>query len=119
MVVDITLKRSDVDGVALDLSAQVLDSGRIIRIHSGRFDARNHLEELLFEFRLVGGPVLAERRLHLRKQILLQELGHIGALGVHHSVEAKVQVGLIELKQLLQQCLQFLVPFVHPMRFFS
>ncbi|MDP1901901.1 MAG: hypothetical protein Q8K96_15815, partial [Rubrivivax sp.] len=42
-----------------------------------------------------------ESSLYLRQQVLLQELGDLGALGVHDAIEAEVEVGLVELEQLL------------------
>ena len=71
------------------------------------------LGQLLLDLGLVGGLVLAERRLHLRQQILVEELRHLGALGVHDAVEAEVQVGLVELEQFLQQGLQLFVFLAH------
>jgi hypothetical protein len=44
---------------------------------------------------------------------LIEELRHLGALGVHDAVEAEVQIGLVELEQLLQQGLQLLVFLAH------
>ena len=57
--------------------------------------------ELLLQFRLIRGLVEAECLLHLRQQILVEELRHLRALGVHDSIEAEIEIGLIELEQLL------------------
>ena len=38
-----------------------------------------------------------------------------GAFRMHNTIQAEVQVGLVELKQLLQQCLQLLVFLAHCM----
>ena len=65
------------------------------------------LGQLLLDLGLVGGLVLRERRLHLRQQVLVEELRHLGALGVHDAVEAEVQIGLVELEQLQQQFFSF------------
>ena len=75
------------------------------------------LGELLLQLRLVGGLVVAERLLHLRQQVLVEELRHLGALGVHDAVEAEVQVGLVELEQLLQQGFQLLEFLAHRVSF--
>src|SRR5262249_18754779 len=64
---------------------------------------------------LVGGFVEAERLLHLWQQIFVQELHHLGALGMHDTIETEVQVRLVELEQLLQQRLQLLVFLAHCM----
>ncbi len=85
-------------------------------VHARRLDARDDLGQLLLDLSLVGGLVLAERRLHLRQQVLVEELRHLGALGVHDAVKAEVQVGLVELEQLFQQSHQtfkFLL-VIHP-----
>ena len=51
---------------------------------------------------------MRERVLHLWQQIAFQELRHLVGLGVHDAIEAEVQVGLVELEQLLEQADQFL-----------
>ena len=104
VVVDLALQRAHVHGVALEPGAQVLDLGRRLGVHAQRPRCLlDGLGQLLLDLGLVGGLVLAERRLHLRQQVLVEELRHLGALGVHDAVEAEVQVGLVELEQLLQQ----------------
>jgi hypothetical protein len=113
VVVNLTLQRAHVHGVALEPGAQVVDLWGLREVHARGLDARDDLGQLLLDLGLVGGLVLAERRLHLRQQVLLEELRHLGALGVHDAVEAEVQVGLIELKQLLQQGLQLFVVLTH------
>ena len=113
MVVGLAFQRADVHGVALKLGAQILDLGRVVRVHSRRLDARNHLGQFILQLRLVGGLVLAECRPHLRQEVLVEELRHLGALGVHDAVEAEVQVRLVELEQLLQQGLQLFVLLAH------
>lgn len=40
-------------------------------------------------------------------------LSHLDALGVHHSIETEIQVGLVELEQLLQLGLQLFVFLAH------
>ena len=56
---------------------------------------------------------MAELPGYLWQQILVEELRHFGALGVHDAVETEVQVGLVELEQLLQQGLQSFVFLAH------
>ena len=50
-----------------------------------------------------------ERRLHHRQQVVVEELRHLGTLGVHDAVKTEVEVGLVELEQLLQQSFKLFV----------
>lgn len=43
---------------------------------------------------------------HLRQQVLVEELCHLGALGMHDAIETEIEIGLVELEQLLQQGLE-------------
>ncbi len=101
VVVDLGLERVQVHSILSQPGAQLLDLGERLWIGTQPLCLLNSLRQLPLDCRLVGRLVLRERRLHLGQQILLQELRHLRALGVHHAVEAEVQVGLIELEQLL------------------
>jgi hypothetical protein len=113
VVVDLALQRADVHGVVLEPGAQVLDLGQRLGVHAECLRLLDGLGQFLLDLGLVGGLVLTECRLHLRQQILVEELRHLGALGVHDAVEAEVQVGLVELEQLLQEGLQLFVFLAH------
>ena len=113
MVVDLALQRADVHGVAREPRAQVLDLGRVVRVHSRRLDTSDHLRQFLLQLRLVGALVQRKGVLHLRQQLVVKKLRYFGALGVHHAVETEVQVGLVKLEQLLQQRFQLLVFLAH------
>ena len=54
-----------------------------------------------------GFPVLgageAQRRFHLRQQVLVEELGDLRRLQVHDPIQAEVQVAPVKLEHLAQQ----------------
>ena len=102
VIVDLAFQRIDVHRVCRQPDAQVFDLLRRLRIDAKPLRLLNGLVQILFDFRLVGAPVERKGVLHLRQQVLIEELRHLGALGMHHAVETEVQVGLIELKQLHQ-----------------
>jgi hypothetical protein len=61
----------------------------------------------------LSGFVFGEFRLHLREQVLLEELCDLSAPRMHDAVQAEVQVGLVELEQLHEQVLQLVVGRAH------
>ncbi len=65
------------------------------------------------QFGLVGGVVLGEGLLHLRQQVLVQELRHLRVPCMQDAVDAEVQLRLVELEQLLEQGFQFFVFLAH------
>jgi hypothetical protein len=69
----------------------------------------------------VGRLKLLQRGAQRGQQILLQELADLVPLGVHDSVDAKVQVSLVHLEHLLQLADQLLALVVvggaHRLRF--
>ncbi len=102
VVVDLVFERADVDG-ALHLLAKLTHLGRGVRVDAGVGQLRHHLVELALELRAVGRLILREGVLHLREKIALEELRHLARLGVHDPIDAEVEIGLIELEQLLKQ----------------
>ena len=71
VVVDLALQRANIHGVALEPGAQLLDLGRVVRVHSRFLNPRDHRGQFLLQIRLVGALVLTESRVHLRQQILV------------------------------------------------
>jgi len=57
----------------------------------------------LLEVSDAGGIALAELLLDRLEQVVLQEGRHLPGLGVHDPVEAKIQIRLVKLEQLLEQ----------------
>ena len=93
-------------GIVLDGVAQFQHFGDGIGIDAqaaGVFDG-------LIEFRLFGQGnqpgMVGERSLDLREQVGFEKAGDFGALGVHHTIDAEVEVGLVEHKKLGQQVFQ-------------
>ena len=103
VVIDVTLKSADVDGLVSQPTFQLLDLGRFRSIHACSCDPRLEGCQLLLKLGLVGSLVFAEGSRDLRKQVLLEELRYLGAAGVHYSVNSEVQVRLVKLKQFEQQ----------------
>ena len=113
MVVDLVLKPADIDRVVGQLGTQILDLRKRLGIGAEALRLLDRLGELLLQLRLVGGLVEAECLLHLREQVLVEKLRHLRALGVHDAVEAEIEIGLVELEQLLQQGFQLLKFLAH------
>ena len=93
VVVDLGLKRIQVHRVLCEPGAQLLDLGECVRIGTQRARLLDRLRQILLDRHLVCGLVLREGRLHLRQEVSFQELAYVGALGMHHAVEAEVQIG--------------------------
>src|SRR5260370_18133971 len=70
--------------------------------------------EVFVERGLVGRLIFLEGRSYLRQQVLVEEMRGLAALCVHDAVECKVQMGLVELEQLLKEGFQLLVFLAHP-----
>src|SRR5690606_28345589 len=77
----------------------------------GRVGVRRAVLHSLLSRRLIGRPRLCDARLvglakclaNDAQQVLLEKLRHLAGLRMHDAIEAEVQVGLVELEQLLQQ----------------
>ena len=93
--------------------AQVFHFRQRLGIGAEALRLLDRLGEFLLQFRFVGRFVKAECLRHLRQQILVEELRHLGTLGVHDPVEAEIQIGLVELEELLQQGFQLLKFLAH------
>jgi hypothetical protein len=77
-------------------------------VHTRGLDASDYLGQFFLDLGLVRRLVQRECGLHLRQQVLLQELGDLGALGMHDPIEAEVEVRLVELEQFFQLADQLL-----------
>ena len=68
--------------------------------------------QFLFQFRLLAGGILRQRRLHLRQQIVFEECLNLGQLQVHDPVQAEIEIAAVELEHRSQQVFQ-------PLEFFG
>lgn len=74
MVVDLGFERLQIHRVVGQLRAQLPDLGKRLRVRAKGAGLLDGLGQILFDCRLVGRLILRERGLHLRQQVLLQEL---------------------------------------------
>jgi hypothetical protein len=85
------------------LGAEFRNLGRLLGLlggEAGSAGSGDNLGEFGFQPGAVAGLDFAKLTADLREQIVVEETGDFGALGIHHPVDAEVEVGLIEHEQL-------------------
>jgi len=114
VVVDLPLQGAQVNRLGLEPGAEIFYLRGRLGVHPQTLGLLHDLGQFLLDLGLVRGLVLAEGCLHLWQQVLVEEPRHLGTLRVHDAIESEVQVGLVELEQLLQEVLQLLILLAHP-----
>ena len=113
MVVDFGFQGCDVDRRGRELLPQILYFLRGFGINAQRPALFDCLGQLLFHRRLVGRLIEGKGPLYLWQQVVVEERRHLATLGVHDSVEPEIEVGLVKLKELLEEFLQLVVTVTH------
>ena len=113
LVIDLVLEPSNVDRIVRQTRAQLLHLGQRFGISAERLCLLDSPGQFPLQLRLICRLVVRKGSLHLRQQILIEELVNLLTLRVHDSVEPEVEIWLVELEQLSEQFLQLGVVLRH------
>ena len=112
VVIDLDFETADVHGICQPLAKRFH-----LRQRLGIGPQALRLLKCLLQFLLNLGPIgraiLRKRLTHLRQQILFQKRRNLRTPGVHNPIHAEVEVGPVELEQLLKLGLQSLKRLAH------
>ncbi|OQB98391.1 MAG: hypothetical protein BWX81_00469 [Spirochaetes bacterium ADurb.Bin110] len=114
MVVHLALERTRVYRNSVELLFEFFDLGRFLRIGKTEFFCLlDGAPTLGLKLAFISSLILRKGCLNLRQKVLVQELCHFCALGVHNAINTKVEVRLIELEKFLQKTFQFFIFLIH------